>query len=170
MTSFLSWIKKIQKITSISVIVILFAIGSGMIIRPVLKLYILDLESSPGFNPVYVKSSCNGKINNLSKIIMSDAEQDGRFRKFLRNSGNLEKYDALVYRQKMETKRRWQDSKHNKSRSEILQEKKDECVEEKTRSARAHYIYGRKEHIIDGFVVIFIASFLWFFSRRKDKK
>jgi hypothetical protein len=170
MTSFLSWIKKFQKITSISVIVILFAIGSGMIIRPVLKLYILDLESSPGFNPIYVKSSCNGKINNLSEFIMSNAEQDGRFRKFLINSGNLEKYDALVYRQKMETKRRWQSSKHNKSRSEILQEKKEECIKETTRSAREHYIYGRKEHIIDGFVVIFIASFLWFFSRRKDKK
>jgi hypothetical protein len=59
MTSFFDWIKNFQKIASISVAVILLAIGSSMIISPALKLYVFNFESSSYFN---AQNNCNEEI------------------------------------------------------------------------------------------------------------
>jgi len=169
MTSFFDWIKKFQKIASISVAVIVLVIGSGMIISSILKLYVFNFESSRHFNP---KFNCNSEINRLSNSIMGSSEESKRFREFLISNDKLEDYNAPATTdgQRAEIEKRWANGRHHKTSSELLKEKMEECKEAETKNEKKRYFRNEKENIIDGFVMIFIAFFLWIFSRYNDKK
>jgi hypothetical protein len=169
MTSFFDWIKKFQKIASISMAVILLAIGSGMVISSALKLYVFNFESSRHFDP---KRNCNSEIKRLGNSIMHSSEERKRFREFLISNDKLEDYNAPTTTddQRAEIEKRWVNGRHHKTSSEILQEKMKECTEVETKNEKKRYFRNEKENIIDGLVMVFIAFFLWLFGRRKDKK
>jgi hypothetical protein len=127
MTSFFDWVKNFQKIASISVAVILLAIGSSMIISPALKLYIFNFESSSYFN---AQNNCNEEIKRPYQKI----------------------------------------SEQPKYSPKVLQEKMEKCIENKTKIEKKRYFRNKEESMIDGFVMVFIAFFLWIFSRYINKK
>jgi hypothetical protein len=127
MTSFFDWVKNFQKIASISVAVILLAIGSSMIISPALKLYVFNFESSSYFN---AQNNCNEEIKRPYQKI----------------------------------------SEQPKYSPKVLQEKMEKCIENKTKIEKKRYFRNKEESMIDGFVMVFIAFFLWIFSRYNNKK